>query len=58
MKSIKLLLLAGVLFLGVNAASAQSKIAHINTEALIAAMPETSQMKADLQKISTVCYPQ
>lgn len=52
MRSIKLLLLASVLFLGVNAAGAQSKIAHINTEALVAAMPETKQMQEELKKIA------
>ncbi len=52
MKSLKTLLLAGVLFLGFNAVSAQSKIAHINTEALVAAMPETKQMQEELKKIA------
>ena len=52
MKSIKLLLLASVLFLGFNAVSAQSKIAHINTEALVAAMPETKAMQEELKKIA------
>ncbi len=52
MKSLKLLLLAGVLFLGFNAVSAQTKIAHINTEALVAAMPETKQMQEELKKIA------
>ena len=52
MKSLKLLLLASVLFLGFNAVSAQTKIAHINTEALVAAMPETKQMQEELKKIA------
>ena len=52
MKSLKLLLLAGVLSLGFNAVSAQTKIAHINTEALVAAMPETKQMQEELKKIA------
>lgn len=52
MKSLKLLLLASVLFLGFNAVDAQTKIAHINTEALVAAMPETKQMEEDLKKIA------
>ncbi len=52
MKSLKLLLLAGVLFLGFNAVSAQSKIAHINAQELIAAMPETKAMQEELKKIA------
>ncbi|MDJ0645525.1 MAG: OmpH family outer membrane protein [Flavobacteriaceae bacterium] len=52
MKSIKLLLLAGVLFLGVNAVSAQSKIGHINAQELVASMPETKAMQEELKKIA------
>lgn len=52
MKSLKLLLLASVLFLGFNAVSAQTKVAHIDSEALVAAMPETKQMEEALKKIA------
>lgn len=52
MKSLKLLLLASVLFLGFNAASAQTKIAHIDSQALVAAMPQTKQMQEELKKIA------
>ncbi len=52
MKSIKLLLLAGALFLGFNAGSAQSKIAHINAQELVASMPEMKQMQEELKKIA------
>jgi len=50
MKQIKLLLVATVLFLSFGA-SAQTKIAHINSDALIASMPETKAMQAELKKL-------
>jgi len=53
MKLFKNLLLAGVLFLGVmTTANAQSKVAHINTQELVAAMPETKQMQEELKKVA------
>ena len=53
MKLFKNLLLASVLFLGVmTTANAQSKVAHINTQELIAAMPETKQMQEELKKVA------
>ena len=43
------LLLVCVLSLGFTAAQAQSKLAHINTEDLFSAMPETKKMEKDVQ---------
>jgi len=50
MKQIKFLLVATVLFLSFGA-SAQVKIGHINSDALIASMPETKAMQAELKKM-------
>lgn len=50
MKLFKNLLLVCVLFLGFTAAHAQSKLAHINIQELLAAMPETKQMEEKVQK--------
>ena len=53
MKLFKKLLVAGVLFFGVmTAANAQSKVAHINSQQLVAAMPETKQMQDELKKVA------
>tara|TARA_R110002073_G_scaffold40547_5_gene115294 strand:+ start:454148 stop:454654 length:507 start_codon:yes stop_codon:yes gene_type:complete len=52
MKLFKNLLLASVLFLGFMTANAQSKVAHINTQELVAAMPETKQMQEEMKKIA------
>ncbi len=53
MKLFKNLLLAGVLFLGVmTTANAQSKVAHINSTELVAALPETKQMQEELKKVA------
>lgn len=53
MKQIKSLLLAAVLFLGaVSFANAQSKVAHINTQELISAMPEMIAAQKQLEQIS------
>ncbi len=53
MKLFKNLLLAGVLFLGVmTTANAQSKVAHINSQELVAAMPETKEMQEELKKVA------
>lgn len=52
MKLFKNLLLVGVLFLGLTAMQAQSKIAHINTQGLVEAMPETKQMEVELKKVA------
>ncbi len=52
MKLFRNLLLVSVLFLGFTAAQAQSKVAHINTQELVAAMPETKQMEEELKKVA------
>lgn len=52
MKSLKLLLLAGALFLGFNAVSAQTKIAHIDVTQLLSSMQETKQMQEEIKKIA------
>ncbi len=51
MKLFKNLLLASVLFLGTMTINAQSKVAHINTDELVAAMPETKLMQEELKKV-------
>jgi outer membrane protein len=53
MKLFKNLLLGSVLFLGaMTTVNAQSKVAHINTQELVAAMPETKQMQEELKKVA------
>ena len=53
MKLFKKLLVAGVLFFGVmTTVNAQSKVAHINSQELVAAMPETKQMQEELKKVA------
>ena len=52
MKLFRNLLLVSVLFLGFTAAQAQTKVAHINTEELVSAMPETKQMQEELKKVA------
>ncbi len=52
MKLFKNLLLVSVLFLGFTATQAQSKVAHINTQELVAAMPQTKQMEEELKKVA------
>jgi len=52
MKQFKTLLFAAILFVGATSFStAQSKIAHINTNELIAAMPEMKSAQAELDKL-------
>lgn len=52
MKQLKTLLFAAILFIGATSFSdAQSKIAHINTNDLIAAMPEMKSAQAELDKL-------
>jgi outer membrane protein len=50
MKHIKILLVAAVLFLSYST-SAQVKIGHVNSDELIAAMPETKAMQNELKKL-------
>lgn len=52
MKQFKTLLFATILFIGATSFSvAQSKVAHINTNDLIAAMPEMKAAQAELEKL-------
>ena len=52
MKLFKNLLLASVLLLGLTTTQAQSKVAHINIQELLAAMPQTKQMEEELKKVA------
>jgi len=52
MKLFKNLLLASVLFLGFTTTQAQTKVAHINKEELVAAMPEIKQMEEEVKKVA------
>jgi outer membrane protein len=53
MKHLKTLLLATLLFAGTTTiASAQSKIAHINTTALVQSMPEMKSAQSEIEKLS------
>lgn len=53
MKQLKTLLLATALCIGtVSFTQAQSKVAHINTQELVAAMPETKAAQAELETLS------
>ena len=52
MKQFKTLLLAAALFIGgTSLMQAQSKVAHINTQDLIAAMPEMKAAQAEMDKL-------
>ena len=51
MKLFKNLLLGSALLFGAMTVNAQSKIAHINTDELVASMPETKQMQEELKKV-------
>ena len=53
MKHLKTLLFAAVLFIGATSfTSAQSKVAHINKQELIKAMPAYAQAQAEIEKMS------
>jgi len=53
MKQLKSLLIAALLFVGVNqAAQAQAKVAHINVSDLMAAMPDMKAAQAQLDKVT------
>lgn len=53
MKHLKTLLLAAILFVGTTSlATAQSKVAHINTTELVQAMPEMKSAQAEIEKLS------
>ncbi|WP_299130860.1 OmpH family outer membrane protein [uncultured Winogradskyella sp.] len=52
MKTIKSLLFAAVLFIGATSfTTAQNKIAHINTQDLVKAMPEYKAAQAEIEKL-------
>ena len=52
MKKLKLLLVAAVLFVGATSfVNAQSKVAHIDTQALVEAMPEMKAAQSQLEKL-------
>ena len=52
MKQIKTLLIAAVMFFGANTMNAQTKIAHIDVNDLLAKMPEITAANAQLEKLS------
>lgn len=53
MKHLKTYLIAATLFMGLSGTmQAQSKVAHINTQALIEAMPETKAAKSELEQLA------
>lgn len=52
MKKIKLLAVGIALFIGATQMSAQTKIAHINTQELVESMPEMKEAAKELEKIS------
>ncbi|WP_026754643.1 OmpH family outer membrane protein [Sediminibacter sp. Hel_I_10] len=53
MKHFKTLLFAAILFVGTTSlATAQSKIAHINTTDLVQAMPEMKTAQAEIEKLT------
>lgn len=53
MKQLKNLVLAAVLLLGgTSIMNAQSKVAHINTQELVQAMPATKNAKAEIEKLA------
>ena len=52
MKQLKNLVLAAVLLIGgTSIMNAQSKVAHINTQELVAAMPATKAAQAEMEKV-------
>lgn len=51
MNTLKKVLLVAVIALGFGTVNAQSKIAHINTDELIASMPETKALQAKLETL-------
>lgn len=53
MKQFKTLLFAAILFLGASQfTSAQTKVAHINTQELIESMPEMKSAQAEIEKLA------
>ena len=52
MKQLKTLLFAAALVFGMSFTNAQTKVAHINTQELVEAMPEMQSAKAELEKVA------
>lgn len=52
MKQLKFLVIAALMFAGIQSATAQSKVAHINVQELIMSMPEMKSANTQLQKLS------
>ena len=52
MKQLKTLLFAAALVFGMSFMNAQTKVAHINTQALVEAMPEMQSAKSELEKVA------
>ena len=53
MKHFKTLLFAAILFIGATTfTNAQTKVAHINTTELVAAMPEMKTAQAEIRKLA------
>lgn len=52
MKQLKTLLFAAALLIGTSFMNAQSKVAHINTQELVDAMPAMISAKAELEKLA------
>jgi outer membrane protein len=53
MKHLKTLLLVAIFTVGLGGVANAQKIAHINTDKLLAEMPETKALKAELEKLKT-----
>ena len=52
MKQLKTLLFAAALVFGMSFTNAQTKVAHINTQELVEAMPQMQSAKAELEKVA------
>lgn len=52
MKQFRILVAAAALFIGTEYAAAQAKVAHINVQELMAAMPEVKAAEAQLKKVA------
>ncbi len=53
MKHLKTLLLVAIFTVGLGGVANAQKVAHINTDKLLAEMPETKALKAELEKLRT-----
>lgn len=51
MKQLKFLLVAAILFAGIQTATAQAKVAHINVQELLTNMPDMKNANAQLTKV-------